>query len=74
MRHEEAARYGVNAMSAASSPLFQPGDKVTVRSGKTVWTALETYRDGADTCLVLASDHDRCVEYARDCKAARAAA
>lgn len=45
------------------------GDSVTVRSGSTIWTVLETYADRLGQCLVLATPTqvNRCVELARDC-------
>lgn len=51
-------------------PIFKTNDRVTVRTGKTVWTVCETYREGEHTNLVLSADRERCVEHARDCKAA----
>lgn len=51
---------------------MQEGDTVTIRTGKTIWTVMETYRDAMGECLVLKTfGKDPVVELAKDCKLAR---
>lgn len=57
-------------MPDKTSAQFQPGDKVTARSGKTIWTVLETYRGDRGANLILADGHRRMVAEARQCKLA----
>lgn len=59
---------------SVDKPNLPACDKVTVRSGKTVRTVVETYRDGAELCLVLTDGANPSVEHAKNCKAARVAA
>lgn len=60
-------------MSKPAHHQFEPGDQVTVRTGKTVYAVLEVYDDRCGVCLTLSDGRNSSVELQSACRPLRTA-